>query len=344
MRHRWIVTLLFALIVMQAHSQNLHRQSTANRAAPPRKMTKAPLKQPAFDTSAINDPNQPMIDEGASGPGVVRAQILLARAHFSCGEIDGHYGKNLSETARAYQKEHGLTDTGAIDDDTWKSLNSDKASPLTTSTIQEGDVKGPFVTIPSDIMQQAKLPELGYTSVIEELAERFHISPELLRQLNPHTDFNKAGEQLTVPNVLHTPPGWAAQVIVSKSDGAVRALDESEKLLAFYVATIGSEHDPLPIGDYIVTFVRWKPKFHYDAQLFWDAKDVNDRATIQPGPNNPVGIVWINLSKEHYGIHGTPDPGRIGHAYSHGCIRLTNWDAAELAAMVKPETPVSLRE
>jgi lipoprotein-anchoring transpeptidase ErfK/SrfK len=194
------------------------------------------------------------------------------------------------------------------------------------------------------MMQQAKLPALGYTSPLEELSERFHASPDLMRALNPTADFTHAGQELVVPNAMTMPPGSAARVVVSKGESSVRALDGDGKVLAFYMATTGSEHDPLPIGDWKINGVARNPKFHYNAKLFWDAKNADDRATIQPGPNNPVGVVWIDLSKEHYGIHGTPEPNSVGHAYSHGCIRLTNWDALELASMVKPGTPAILKE
>jgi lipoprotein-anchoring transpeptidase ErfK/SrfK len=280
----------------------------------------------------------------AKGEPVVRAEILLSRAHFSCGEIDAGFGTNLDKTARAFQADRNLPVTGAIDQATWAKLNADNAPPLTSYTITPEDVHEPFTAIPGDLMAQAKLPSLGYTSAIEALSERFHSSPALLRALNPQANFNQAGVQLTVPNVLTMPPGEAAQVFVSKSEGSVRAYDASGKLLAFYVATIGSEHDPLPIGDWKIKGIAHNPKFHYNAPLFWDASNTEDRATIQPGPNNPVGLVWIDLSKEHYGIHGTPEPGKIGHTTSHGCIRLTNWDALELAAMVKPNVPATLKE
>jgi len=143
---------------------------------------------------------------------------------------------------------------------------------------------------------------------------------------------------------LVMPAGKAAHVVVSKSESAVRAYDASGALLAFYAATIGSQHDPLPIGEWKINGVARNPKFHYNPELFWDAKPTSDKATIQAGPNNPVGLVWIDLSKSHYGIHGTPEPSKVGHAESHGCIRLTNWDALELASMVKPGTPATLKE
>jgi lipoprotein-anchoring transpeptidase ErfK/SrfK len=192
--------------------------------------------------------------------------------------------------------------------------------------------------------EQAKLEYLGYASVLEELGEKFHSSPELLSALNPGANFELAGQLLTVPNVIVNAPARAGSIVISKAESSVRAYDSSGNLLAFYVATIGSEHDPLPIGEWKIKGVYHKPKFHYDATLFWNAVDTTEKETLAPGPNNPVGMVWIDLSKEHYGIHGTPEPGKVGHATSHGCIRLTNWSALELAGMVRPGMPATLKE
>jgi lipoprotein-anchoring transpeptidase ErfK/SrfK len=300
-----------------------------------------------IDPNQIGSTDQAEIHAGDKGPGVVRAQILLGRAHFSCGQIDGNFGTNLEKTVSAFQQQRKLPVSGRVDAATWVALNTDRAPLLISYSISDKDEKGPFVQVPQDVMEQAKLPYLGYSSPLDELSERFHSSPELMKALNPGADFSNAGTQLTVPNVLVMPPGGAgaaALVVVSKSDSSVRAYDDRDKLLAFYVATIGSGHDPLPLGDWRVEFVKRDPVFDYDASLFWDAKDKSGRAEIKPGPRNPVGAVWIDLSKEHYGIHGTPDASLIGHAFSHGCIRLTNWDARELAEMVKPGIEAVLKE
>ena len=189
------------------------------------------------------------------------------------------------------------------------------------------------------------MPYLGYASPLEEIGEKFHSSPELLRALNPGANFEQEGQQLTVPNVLVMPPPQAAQHrrLQGREFGArVRRFRSAAGVLRRHHRQ--SEHDPLPVGDWKINGVARNPKFHYNAELFWDAKDTTEKETLPPGPNNPVGLVWIDLSKEHYGIHGTPEPGKIGHASSHGCIRLTNWDALELAAMVQPGTPVTLKE
>jgi lipoprotein-anchoring transpeptidase ErfK/SrfK len=297
-----------------------------------------------LDAAAINNPIQPQIERGAKGSAVVRAQILLDRAHFSCGEIDASFGSNFQKTVAAYQDDRKLPVTNSVDDATWAALNADTAPALVSVTIAPEDEAGPFQELPKDLMKQASLPSLGYASPLEELAERFHASPALLQALNPGADFTKIGQQLNVPNTITMPPGKAEMIVVSKSESSVRASGADGKLLAFYIATLGSEHDPLPIGTWEINGVQRNPVFHYNAQLFWDAHDPNEKAEIKPGPRNPVGLVWIDVSKQHYGIHGTPTPSQIGHASSHGCIRLTNWDALELASMVKKGTQVALKE
>jgi lipoprotein-anchoring transpeptidase ErfK/SrfK len=297
-----------------------------------------------FDPDEVNKAEQPELRRGDKGSAVLRAQILLDRAHFSCGELDGDFGDNLAKTVAAFQAARQLAKADAVDAATWSALNADHAPALMRYTITAEDEKGPFQPVPAGMEEQAKLPALGYASPAEELGEKFHVAPAVLKALNPGADLAKAGTELTVPNVMTMPPGQAARVEVSKSESSVRAYDAEGKLLAFYVATIGSEHDPLPVGDWKIRGVGRNPVFHYNPDLFWDAKATDEKATIKPGPNNPVGVVWIDLSKDHYGIHGTPEPSRIGHTTSHGCIRLTNWDASQLASMVKPGVPAILKE
>jgi lipoprotein-anchoring transpeptidase ErfK/SrfK len=299
----------------------------------------------SINPEAVNDPGlAARVGPGSSASATLRAQILLARAHFSCGEIDGHYGSSLQGAISDFQAAHGLPSTGTLDAAGWKILNADAGPALVRVALAPEDVAGPFTPIPEDMMEKAKLPALGFSSPLEGIAEKYHASPALLKRLNPRARFDTAGEEILAPNVLVDPPGKAASVVVSKSRHCLAALDANGRILARYPATSGSEHDPLPLGKWKITGVAKNPPFHYNPELFWDAKETQEKAHIAPGPNNPVGVAWIDLSKEHYGIHGTPEPSTIGKTQSHGCIRLTNWDVQELSKMVAPGTPALLEE
>lgn len=276
---------------------------------------------------------------------LLRTQVLLDRAHFSPGEIDASPGSNLKKAIAAFQKSNELNPSGTIDKQTWMVLNQDSAPVLIEYTIAAADVAGPFTEIPADLMEKSRLPALGFTSPAEALGEKFHASPKLLQQLNPRKNLGREGEAIVVPNVEATAPlPKGAKLIVNKNESTITLLDASGKTLAHYPASVGSKHDPLPLGNWKVLGVARNPSFHYDPKLFWDA-DPNAKSTkLPPGPNNPVGVVWIDLSKPHYGIHGTPEPSTIGKTQSHGCIRLTNWDAAALAQAVFSGMPAILQE
>ncbi|HXI44143.1 MAG TPA: L,D-transpeptidase family protein [Bryobacteraceae bacterium] len=280
----------------------------------------------------------------ATGPRVVRAQILLDRARFSPGEIDGVYGDDFGIAVKGYQENHDLKPTGTIDAAMWRLLDSDSSPLLLTYTITKADEKGPFQPAPADIQEKAKMKWLGFETPEEELGEKFHSSPKLLAELNPGKNLDTAGERITVPNVRHAPLRLALRVVVSKSKRTVIAYSAGGKELAQYPATIGGPHDPLPIGHWTITSVVHYPWFNYDPELFWNADPRKATAILPPGPRNPAGAVWIGLSKEHYGIHGTPDPGHIRHGESAGCIRMTNWDVVDLSHMVRRGTPIVLEE
>jgi lipoprotein-anchoring transpeptidase ErfK/SrfK len=329
-----VVTALFLAGLLAAAPRTVNRAKSVGRT-----------KAPSYEVNAINDPqNHEAVNQDSAGSAVVRAQILLDRAHFSPGEIDGRWGDNLQVAIAGYQAARMLNASGVVDDDTWKSLDADTAQAVGPYTVTPDDVAGPFVKVPHEMLAQAKLKSLGYQSVQEKLGERFHINPALLARINPGKSLSKAGQEIMVPNVTREYVAPADKVVVSKKNRTVSAYGADGMLLAEYPATMGSEHDPLPIGDWKITEIDHYPWFHYNPALFWDAKAKDTKAKIAPGPNNPVGVVWLNLSKEHYGIHGTPEPSRIAHTESHGCIRLTNWDAEELSKMVKAGTPAILQE
>ncbi|HEY1140115.1 MAG TPA: L,D-transpeptidase [Lysobacter sp.] len=284
------------------------------------------------------------LKDDTSAAARLRAQVLLDRAHFGTGEIDGRWGSNTERAIAAFQRSRDIDASGAMDEATWRALTADLSPALVQYTLTAQDVAGPYSTIPDDMMAKARLPMLGFASLAESLGERFHASPALLAALNPGADLTREGTTLWVPNVQGAMLAKAASVVVDRSDSSVMLRDEQQRVYARFPASTGSEHDPLPIGRWTIKGVARDPHFQYNPRLFWDADAGHAKAKIAPGPNNPVGVVWVDLSKDHYGIHGTPEPGKVGKTESHGCIRVTNWDATALAGAVGPGTPAVLQQ
>lgn len=337
------ISLACALAAMPLAAFAQDTQPMTAEDAPP---ATAAEESDRLDAASVNDAaiRTPVgADTGAEGHAVLRAQILLDRAHFSPGEIDGAFGSNTRRAIEGFQRSRDLDPSGTIDPATWIALNSDTVDALVRYTLTAADVAGPFVEIPENMEAKAGLEHLGYGSALEALGERFHASPALLERLNPDAK-TEVGATWTVPNVAAATLPKGDKVVVDKSDAVVMLLDDAGRTLAQWPATMGSSHDPLPIGDWTIKGVAKDPPFHYNPDLFWDADPGHQKAEIAPGPNNPVGVVWIDLSKEHYGIHGTPVPSTIGKTQSHGCIRMTNWSARALSEAVAPGTTAVLRE
>jgi lipoprotein-anchoring transpeptidase ErfK/SrfK len=323
---------------------------------------------------------------------VMQMQVVLDRLGFTPGVVDGKEGLSTRNAISGFQESRDLEVTGKFDNATKQALQEWSNIPATRLvTIPAEFAAGPFSKTPDRAKDQAKLDRLGYQSLEEKLAERFHTTPETLRELNPKlstgdtpftTDASspessaspspeasaanshfRAGQQIRVPNIgadkiepgkvddgswlatlkslgVGTTQPKAAKIVVSKSKETLKVFDNAGKLIGMYTATMGSSHDPLPIGDWKVTGVAHNPDFAFDPTLLWDVPDSAEKQRLPPGPNGPVGVAWIDLSKEHYGIHGTPEPQTIGRVQSHGCVRLTNWDVARLAQMVSTSTKV----
>lgn len=299
---------------------------------------------------------------------VLHAQVILDHLGFSPGILDGREGQSLTAALKGFQTSKGMKTTGKLDRPTLEALYPFRAlRPVRKLTLDAEALRGPYINpLPKDPSDQAKLSSLAYSRPLEKLAEMFHTTPEVLVELNPGGAGIGVGSTFVFPNAVPVSRDYPAdlrddwkrtlndlnvdanqpsgdKVVVDKSESVLKVY-KGDQLVAQFNATMGSGHDPLPLGTWKINGADYNPKFHYNPDLFWDAKAGDDKALLPPGPNGPVGVVWLDLSKEHYGIHGTPEPQNIGRTESHGCIRLTNWDAARLSLMIKPGTPAVFQE
>nr|WP_166176714.1 L,D-transpeptidase family protein [Altererythrobacter segetis] len=397
-----------ALMALAACGSNDHDKT---RQQPTAAATVA-VAQNGADSMASQDPaagEQARIDipDSQSRP-IMQAQVVLDRQGFGPGVIDGKMGISTENALQGFQEAHGLQVTGKLDPATQQALGQWNNIPA-TRVVKIPDDWGTrqYQKVPKEPEDQAKLQELGYESLDERLAERFHTTSEVLDQLNPNgqpagmasptlaqggantaqgnakaaataaasltpaaSSSNgpaqpgfHAGQLVRVPNVgadridpavvedktwqatlaslgVGTDQPHVSKIVVDKSGGWLKGYDEAGKLVATFTVTTGSQHDPLPLGTWGITTISRNPHFNYNPDLFWDAGANDTKQRLPPGPNGPVGVVWIDLTKEHYGIHGTPEPQTIGRTQSHGCVRLTNWDAARLAQMIDTKTKV----
>lgn len=291
---------------------------------------------------------------------VFHAQLLLSLAGFSTGVIDGKEGMVFDKAVRGFQQSQGLSESGKLDGPTRAALLQGVRPSTVMVRLTRDDISGDYVyPFPKKPEAQAKLARMSYRNMLEEVAERYHTTPRTIVALNGPTALIGVGQTLRLPNVIPTARDYGGaikdehkalfaklnvdssqpagdHIIVDKSEGLLKVLDKDDRLVAQFPVTMGSSKDPLPIGNWKATTYAFLPPFHYQPDLFWDVDDGKAEQRLPPGPNGPVGVAWLDLTKEHYGIHGTPEPSTIGRAESHGCIRMTNWDVLRLSQMLKP--------
>jgi len=304
-----------------------------------------PTAASALDLQTVNAaelPQRPAQKSKGFDPAILRAQVLLDRAGFSPGEIDGRMGDNISKAIAAFATARGLKADRQLAPALWSELVATSNNPaLIEYTITADDVKGPFLDkVPAKLEDMRGLHRLAYGSAVEALAEKFHMSEGLLKALNPKTSF-EAGQTIVVANVNeNVGDAKVVRIEIDKSQRVLRAFNKSGDLVGVFPATVGSREKPAPTGTFKVTTVTPNPTYRYNPDYGFKGVKATQPFMINPGPNNPVGLVWIGLSAKSYGIHGTPNPSQVSKTESHGCVRLTNWDAKRLAAMVGKGTTV----
>lgn len=274
-------------------------------------------------------------------PITAKIQILLDRGGVSPGVIDGYAGKNVDKAIRAFEEINGLAVDGVMDETLWQALQAHGGEAVRSYEITPEDISGIVAPLPEDYAALASLDWLGYESAAEKIAEMFHMDIEFLMSLNPGADFDTPGTSILVADPGVDVETEVARIVADKSRSRLLVYDSSDRLVLSYPVTIGSSDTPSPTGEHEIVGVAIDPTYSYNPDENFQQGDNDEPLTLPAGPNGPVGSVWIDLSEPTYGLHGTPEPAKIGKTASHGCVRLTNWDASELAHLVENGTPVA---
>ncbi|AXQ21942.1 murein L,D-transpeptidase [Acinetobacter wuhouensis] len=279
-------------------------------------------------------------------PVYARAHVMLNNSHASPGAIDGSSGMNTLKAIASFQQMNGIKPTGELTKETWDALIAKQGNKpaFVEYTLTDADLKGPYAaSIPRDYALQAKMKGLYYTRVTEMLGEKFHMDEDFLKKLNPKATFKKAGEKIIVTNIRNDLPENIHLIVAHKGAKQLYLFNAQNQMVGSFPATIGSSDTPSPTGTYKVTGVAPNPWYGYSPSNFLQGNN-RKPLSLPPGPNGPVGNIWIGLSKKSFGIHGTPNPSAISKTASHGCIRLTNWDANDLGRKVKSGVTVKFLE
>lgn len=324
-------------LTLAAAPTALFAQQAGTSAPASQARTVVPASFPADAMAHIHqlnaDTSAPVLKNGDKGPAVIRAQVMLDRAWFSVGEIDGVFGSNMRRAVSAFQMARGMPVSGIVDEATWSALSQGQAPVFATYRVTEQDTSVPYAPLPEDPRLQGELPSLAYESLGEALGERFHMSPKLLAALNEGRPAT-AGQLLVVADVGRSEaPVGVTHVRIDKSDKLLYLMGEGEKVLAAFPVSIGSAQDPLPLGTLKITSEVKNPDFMYNPDLLRNAK-TDEKVKLPPGPNSPVGVMWMGLTKEHWGIHGTSEPSQMAKVETNGCVRLTNWDVLRVAKVL----------
>lgn len=332
-------------IAQSAASEPSVAQTSPSEASPtPETKTTAPVKA-SWTLDGLNKAEWYENIGNGQFPVYARAHVMLNNAHASPGAIDGSSGKNTLKAISAFQQMNGLKPTGILTKETWDALVKRQGSKpaFVEHTLTAADVKGPFAkSIPSDYALQAKMPGLYYTRVSEALGEKFHMDEDFLKKLNPNAKF-VAGEKILVANVRNDLPEDIHLIVAVKSARQLYLFNSRNQMIASFPATIGGTNTPSPTGTHKIVGVAKNPYYSYSPSNFIQGNN-RKPLSLPPGPNGPVGNIWIGLSKPSFGIHGTPNPSMISKSFSHGCIRLTNWDANDLGRKVRSGVTVIFKE